>query len=137
MTDVAGFRPTALPWLPALFGLGLVLGNVIGARAADRHLAGTLLVASAAMLIVLLVFARAATATLPAATARTCWRRRPRCRPSTWAPAVTSWVLDRCGRLHRAHAIPGRPRNEGSWASRSVPARRPRPTTISIASRSC
>jgi DHA1 family inner membrane transport protein len=67
MTDVAGFRAGTLPWLLALFGLGLVLGNVIGARAADRNLAGTLLVASAAMLVVLLVFARTADARIPAA----------------------------------------------------------------------
>jgi DHA1 family inner membrane transport protein len=57
MTDAAGFAPGALPWLLALFGLGLVIGNVIGARAADRRLMTTLLVASAAMLVVLIAFA--------------------------------------------------------------------------------
>jgi DHA1 family inner membrane transport protein len=67
MTDVAGFSAGALPWLLVLFGLGLVIGNVIGARAADRWLMGTLLTASAAMLVVLIVFAWTAHARLPAA----------------------------------------------------------------------
>ncbi|MEV6637715.1 MFS transporter [Actinoplanes sp. NPDC051470] len=57
MTDVAGFGRGALPWLLALFGLGLVIGNVIGARAADRALHRTLLLASAGMLLVLIAFA--------------------------------------------------------------------------------
>jgi DHA1 family inner membrane transport protein len=67
MTDVAGFPPGDLPWLLALFGLGLVAGNVIGARAADRRLMTTLLVASTAMLVVLIAFAWTAHSRLPAA----------------------------------------------------------------------
>lgn len=67
MTEVAGFEPGALPWLLAVFGLGLVLGNVIGARAADRRLMTTLIAASAAMLVVLVVFAATAHAKWPAA----------------------------------------------------------------------
>jgi MFS transporter, DHA1 family, inner membrane transport protein len=67
MTDVAGFTAGRLPWLLALFGLGLVLGNVAGARAADRRLLGTVLGASVAMLIVLIVFAWTAHARTPAA----------------------------------------------------------------------
>ena len=66
MTDVAGFGADQLPWLLALFGLGLVLGNVAGARAADRRLLGTVLGASVAMLIVLVVFAWTAHAKTPA-----------------------------------------------------------------------
>jgi DHA1 family inner membrane transport protein len=42
MTEMAGFSRGALPWLLALFGLGLVPGNVIGARSADRRLMGTM-----------------------------------------------------------------------------------------------
>ncbi|MFI5894469.1 MFS transporter [Actinoplanes sp. NPDC051513] len=57
MTDVAGFADGALPWLLALFGLGLVLGNVIGARGADNRLMGTIVAASIAMLVVLVAFA--------------------------------------------------------------------------------
>jgi DHA1 family inner membrane transport protein len=57
MTEVAGFSAGALPWLLSLFGLGQVLGNVIGARAADRRLMATILGASVAMLLLLLAFA--------------------------------------------------------------------------------
>jgi MFS transporter, DHA1 family, inner membrane transport protein len=66
MTDVAGFTAGALPWLLALFGLGLVLGNVIGARAADRRLMGTIVTASIAMLVVLLAFGWTSHSRLPA-----------------------------------------------------------------------
>ena len=113
MTDVAGFGADQLPWLLALFGLGLVLGNVAGARAADRRLLGTVLGASVAMLIVLVVFAWTAHAKTPAtimlvparcgrlrdgartdhlgdhgrptARRRICWPRPRRCRHSTSA----------------------------------------------------
>lgn len=67
MTSVAGFGPGALPWLLVLFGLGLVLGNVIGARAADHRLMGTIVGASVAMLIVLVLFAWTSHARMPAA----------------------------------------------------------------------
>jgi len=67
MTDVAGFSAGALPWLLALFGLGLVLGNVLGARGADRGLMGTIVAASVAMLVVLVAFAWTAHAEAPAA----------------------------------------------------------------------
>ncbi|MFC7274191.1 MFS transporter [Paractinoplanes rhizophilus] len=66
MTDVAGFADGALPWLLALFGLGLVLGNVIGARGADKRLMGTIVTASVAMLVVLVAFAWTAHAKAPA-----------------------------------------------------------------------
>ena len=56
MTDVAGFAAGAMPWLLALFGLGMVLGNVIGARGADKRLMGTIVAASIAMLAVLIAF---------------------------------------------------------------------------------
>ncbi|MCO8273502.1 MFS transporter [Actinoplanes sp. TRM 88003] len=67
MTDVAGFGAGALPWLLVLFGLGLVLGNVIGARAADRHLMPTIVVAATIMLIILVAFAWTAHSRGPAA----------------------------------------------------------------------
>jgi len=67
MTDVAGFSDGALPWLLALFGLGLVLGNVAGARGADRRLMGTIVAASVAMLVVLIAFHWTARAAAPAA----------------------------------------------------------------------
>ncbi|GIF15264.1 MFS transporter [Actinoplanes teichomyceticus] len=67
MTEVAGYSEGALPWLLALFGTGLVLGNVIGARAADRRLMGTIVGASVAMLAVLLIFPVTARSPLAAA----------------------------------------------------------------------
>jgi len=67
MTDVAGFSAGALPWLLAFFGLGLVLGNILGARAADRWLLPTIVAASVAMLAVLLVFSWTAHFHWPAA----------------------------------------------------------------------
>ncbi|UFU05944.1 MFS transporter [Ruania halotolerans] len=42
LTSVSGFDEAAVPWLLVLFGVGLVVGNVIGGRAADRNLAVTL-----------------------------------------------------------------------------------------------
>jgi MFS transporter, DHA1 family, inner membrane transport protein len=66
MTEVAGFSAGALPWLLTLFGLGLVLGNVIGARGADRRLMGTIVAASVGMLVVLVAFGWTAHAKAPA-----------------------------------------------------------------------
>jgi len=67
MTDVAGFSAGALPWLLAFFGLGLVLGNVVGARAADRWLMPAIVAASGAMLVVLITFSWTAHFRWPAA----------------------------------------------------------------------
>jgi DHA1 family inner membrane transport protein len=66
MTDIAGFSEGSLPYLLALFGLGLVLGNVLGARGADHRLMGTILTASAAMLVVLVAFGWTSHAKAPA-----------------------------------------------------------------------
>jgi DHA1 family inner membrane transport protein len=66
MTSVAGFSTGALPWLLALFGFGLVIGNVIGARGADRRLMGTIVSASIAMLVVLVAFGWTSHSRLPA-----------------------------------------------------------------------
>ncbi|WP_157250569.1 MFS transporter [Nonomuraea typhae] len=38
MTGVGGFSPAAVPMVMALFGVGLVIGNLIGGRLADRAL---------------------------------------------------------------------------------------------------
>lgn len=37
MTETAGFAESSVMWLLALFGVGMVAGNVIGGRYADRH----------------------------------------------------------------------------------------------------
>ena len=61
LTGVTGFAPSAVPWLLVLFGIGLVVGNILGGRAANRSVRGTLLVALSALVVVMVVFALTAT----------------------------------------------------------------------------
>ncbi|NIH83379.1 MFS transporter [Amycolatopsis granulosa] len=67
MTEVAGFSSGAVAWLLVLFGGGLVVGNVIGGRSADRALMPSLYVSLAVLAVVLVVFVFTAHAQLPAA----------------------------------------------------------------------
>lgn len=67
MTRVAGYPPSAVPWLLILFGLGLVVGNPLGARAADRRLLTTIVALLVVLVGVLLAADRAAHAKVPAA----------------------------------------------------------------------
>ncbi|KQZ09220.1 MFS transporter [Agromyces fucosus] len=57
LTEVSGFASSAVPWLLVLFGAGLVVGNWIGGRLADRSIDGTLLGFISALLVVLVLFA--------------------------------------------------------------------------------
>lgn len=57
MTSLAGYAPADLSWLLVVFGVGLVLGNWLGARAADWRLMGTIIVLLLALVALLLVFA--------------------------------------------------------------------------------
>lgn len=57
LTEVSGFASGAVPLLLVLFGAGMVAGNVLGGRAADRDLVRTLLVVLAALIVVLAGFA--------------------------------------------------------------------------------
>ncbi|QZQ55726.1 MFS transporter [Curtobacterium sp. TC1] len=57
LTDVAGVPATAIPWMLVLFGCGLFIGNLVGGRAADRHLDRTLLILLSALTMVLIGFA--------------------------------------------------------------------------------
>lgn len=66
LTEVSGFASNAVPWLLVLFGGGLVVGNWVGGRLADRSIDGTLLGFIAALLVVLTLFASLAAS--PAAT---------------------------------------------------------------------
>ncbi|QGV79648.1 MFS transporter [Streptomyces ficellus] len=56
MTDVAGFSAGAVTWLLVLFGLGMVGGNLIGGKYADRALMPLLYVSLTALALVLALF---------------------------------------------------------------------------------
>lgn len=66
MTSVAHFAPSAIALLLIVFGLGLVVGNPLGARAADRHLMTTIAALLAMLIGVLLLFDQTAHAKIPA-----------------------------------------------------------------------
>ncbi|MFF8843511.1 MFS transporter [Streptomyces sp. NPDC015127] len=56
MTEVAGFADSSVTWLLVLFGAGMVGGNLIGGRYADRHLMPLLYVTLTALALVLALF---------------------------------------------------------------------------------
>jgi DHA1 family inner membrane transport protein len=56
VTTVAGYPSSAITWLLVVFGLGFVIGNLAGARAADTHLMPTLIGLLAGMVVILAVF---------------------------------------------------------------------------------
>ncbi|MFF8263628.1 MFS transporter [Streptomyces virginiae] len=56
MTHVAGFADSSVTWLLVLFGLGMVAGNLIGGRYADRALMPMLYVSLGALAVTLAVF---------------------------------------------------------------------------------
>ncbi|RYJ07284.1 MAG: MFS transporter [Actinomycetales bacterium] len=60
LTEVSGFASSSIPWLLVLMGLGLLVGNLVGGRAADRNLPRTLLVTLAGLTVVLAAFAAGA-----------------------------------------------------------------------------
>lgn len=53
--QVAGFDRSALTWILVVVGLGLVLGNSLGGKSADKNLSRSLLMWPAAMIIALVV----------------------------------------------------------------------------------
>jgi len=57
LTEVSGYPAGAVPWLLVLFGIGLVIGNGIGGRLADRSIDRTLVIFVAALTVVLVAFA--------------------------------------------------------------------------------
>ncbi|WP_270352502.1 MFS transporter [Microbacterium testaceum] len=69
LTDVSGFATESVPWLLVLFGVGLVIGNVVGGRLADRSLDRTLMFFVTALLVVLVAFATLAASGIAAAIA--------------------------------------------------------------------
>ncbi|MEV0602377.1 MFS transporter [Streptomyces sp. NPDC050315] len=56
MTEAAGYADGSVTWLLVLFGIGMVVGNLIGGKFADRALMPMLYVALAALAVVLGTF---------------------------------------------------------------------------------
>ena len=56
MTTVTGFAENSVTWIMAAFGLGFLLGNVIGGRYADRHLMPMLYVSLSGLTATLALF---------------------------------------------------------------------------------
>ncbi|MHA7239125.1 MFS transporter [Arthrobacter sp. TMS1-12-1] len=61
MTEVAGVSASLLPLVVALYGLGMVVGNVVGGRLADRSIMGSIYGVMGVIAVVLLLFPFAAT----------------------------------------------------------------------------
>ncbi|MCV7228064.1 MFS transporter [Mycolicibacterium komossense] len=60
LTEVSGFASTSVPWLLVLFGVGLLVGNTLGAKAADRALTPALIWILVLLAVVLVAFAATA-----------------------------------------------------------------------------
>ncbi|MEV7681985.1 MFS transporter [Streptomyces sp. NPDC088341] len=56
MTETAGFADSSVTWLLVLFGLGMVGGNLLGGRFADRRLMPLLYVSLSSLAVVLALF---------------------------------------------------------------------------------
>ncbi|MFI2618919.1 MFS transporter [Streptomyces sp. NPDC018584] len=67
MTDVAGYADSSVTWLLVLFGLGMVAGNLIGGKFADRALMPLLYVSLGALAVVLALFTLTAHSKIAAA----------------------------------------------------------------------
>lgn len=69
MTNVAGYAGSSVTWLLVLFGLGMVAGNLIGGRFADRRLMPMLHTALGGLAVVLALFTAGAHDKVTAAVA--------------------------------------------------------------------
>ncbi|MCB5909439.1 MFS transporter [Streptomyces pinistramenti] len=56
MTEVTGFAPSSVIWLTAVFGVGMVAGNLISGRFTDRAMMPMLYVSLAGLVLVLAAF---------------------------------------------------------------------------------
>ncbi|MFI1912281.1 MFS transporter [Nocardia sp. NPDC020380] len=56
MTTVTGFADSSVTWIMVVFGLGFLLGNLVGGRFADRHLMPLLYVALSGLTLALALF---------------------------------------------------------------------------------
>ncbi|PZX11313.1 DHA1 family inner membrane transport protein [Palleronia aestuarii] len=100
LTETAGFGNAAVSPILLGFGAGLVVGNLVGGRLADRHLAPTILGTLCALLLVLILLglgaeSRWATAALTAALGAAGF--------ATVAPLQT-WVMAQAGDVGQAMA---------------------------------
>ncbi|GAA2584790.1 MFS transporter [Dactylosporangium fulvum] len=66
LTEVAGMPTWAVPWVLAVFGLGMTVGALLGGRLADRSALGTLIGSLVAMTGVLVLYALTASAPVAA-----------------------------------------------------------------------
>jgi DHA1 family inner membrane transport protein len=55
-TEIAGYSASSVTWLLVLFGLGMVGGNLLGGKFAERHLMPMLYVSLGALSVILAVF---------------------------------------------------------------------------------
>ncbi|ATE54939.1 MFS transporter [Actinosynnema pretiosum] len=55
-TEVTGLAESAVPWVLAVFGLGMTIGATFGGRFIDRSVAGSVLGSMAVMVLVLVLF---------------------------------------------------------------------------------
>ena len=69
MTHVTGYADSSVTWLLVLFGLGMVAGNLVGGRFADRRLMPMLYTALGGLAVVLALFTLGAHAKATAAVA--------------------------------------------------------------------
>lgn len=56
MTEIAGYSASSVTWLLVLFGLGMVGGNLLGGKFADRHLMPMLYVSLGGLAVLLSLF---------------------------------------------------------------------------------
>ncbi len=66
MTEDAGLPESAISWLLVLFGIGMVFGNLLGGRFADRALMPTLYTSLGSLALILVVFGFTAHWAVPA-----------------------------------------------------------------------
>lgn len=65
-TEVTGLSASAVPWVLAVFGLGMTIGATVGGRFVDRSVMGTVFGAMIAVTVVLVAFALTATSAVMA-----------------------------------------------------------------------
>ena len=101
LQDISGFTPSMVTVLLVVFGLGLVVGNTVGGKLADRNVMRTLLGVLALLAGVLAVFSVTASTRSPPPSPSSC-SARPASAPSPGCSCASS-------RRPRAHRTSPRP----------------------------